>query len=42
MNFGPETKLEVQGKARHEAALCRNSECNINLSSQNSVAAMAV
>ena len=42
MNFGPQPKLEVQGKARHEAAGRRNSECNINLSSRNSLAAMAV
>ena len=42
MNFGPQTKLEVQGKARHEAARRRNSECKINLSSRNSLAAMAV
>ena len=42
MNFGPQTKLEVQGKARHEAAERRNSECKINLSSRNSLAAMAV
>ena len=33
MNFGPQTKLEVRGKARHEAARLRNSECKINLSS---------
>jgi len=31
MNFGPQTKLEVQGKARHEAARRRNSECKINV-----------
>jgi len=42
MNFGPETKVEVQGKARHEAARRRNSECKINLSSRNSLAAIAV
>ena len=42
MNFGPQTKLEVQGKARHEAAGRRNSECKVNLSSRNSLAAMAV
>ena len=36
MNFGPHAKLEVQGKARHEAARRRNSECKINLSSRNS------
>jgi len=42
MNFGSQTKLEVQGKARHEAARRRNSECKINLSSRNSLAAMAV
>jgi len=42
MNFGPQKKLEVQGKARHEAAERRNSECKINLSSRNSLAAMAV
>ena len=42
MNCGPQTKLEVQGKARHEAAGRRNSECKINLSSRNSLAAMAV
>ena len=42
MKFGPQTKLEVQGKARHEAARRRNSECKINLSSRNSPAAMAV
>jgi len=36
MNFCPQTKLEVQGKARHEAARRRNSECQINLSSRNS------
>jgi len=29
MNFGPQTKLEVQGKARHKAARRRNSECKI-------------
>ena len=29
MNFGPQTKLEVQGKARHEAARRRNSESKI-------------
>jgi len=38
MNFGQQTKLEVQGKARHEAARRRNSECKINLSSRNSLA----
>ena len=38
MNFGPQTKLEVQGKARQEAARHRNSECKINLSSRNSLA----
>jgi len=42
MNFGPQTKLEVQGKARHEAARRRNSKCKINLSSRNSLAAIAV
>ena len=42
MNFGPQTKLEVLGKARHEAIRRRNSECKINLSSRNSLAAMAV
>jgi len=42
MNFGPQTKLEVQGKARHEAARRCNSECKINLSSRNSLAAMAI
>ena len=42
MNFVPQTKLEVQGKARHEAARRRNSECKINLCSRNSLAAMAV
>jgi len=42
MNFGPQTKLEVQGKARREAARRRNSESKINLSSRNSLAAMAV
>jgi len=43
MNFGPQTKLDVQGKARHEAARPRNSECKINLSSsRNSLAAMVV
>ena len=36
MNFGPQTKVEVQGKARHEAARRRNSECKINLNSRNS------
>jgi len=38
MNFGPQTKLEVQGKAGHEAARRRNSECKIKYS----LAAMAV
>ena len=43
MNFGPQTKLDVQGKARHEVARPLNSECKINLSSsRNSLAAMAV
>ena len=42
MNFGPQIKLEVHGKARHEAARRCNSECKINLSSRNSLAAMAV
>jgi len=42
VNFGPQTKLAVQGKARHEAARRRNSECKINLSNRNSLAAMAV
>ena len=42
MNFGPQAKLEVQFKARHEATRRRNSECKINLSSRNSLAAMAV
>ena len=42
MSFGPQTKLEVQGKARHEAGRRRNSECKINLSSRDSLAAMAV
>ena len=36
MNFGPQAKLEVQFKARHEATRRRNSECKINLSSRNS------
>jgi len=42
MNFGPQTKLQVQGKAQHEAARRRNSGCKINLSSRNSLAATAV
>ena len=43
INFGPQTKLDVQGKARNEAARPRNSECKINLSSsRNSLAAMVV
>jgi len=42
MKFGPQTKIEVQGKARHEAARRRNSECKINLSSRNSLSVMAV
>ena len=42
MNFGPQTKLEVQGKARYEAARRRNSECKVNLSSRNSLAAITV
>jgi len=42
MNFGPQTKLEGQGRARREAARRRNSECKINLSIRNSLAAMAV
>jgi len=42
MNFGPQTKLEVQGKARHEAARRRNSECKISLCYRNSLAAIAV
>jgi len=36
MNFGPQTKLDGQGKARREAARRRYSECKINLSSRNS------
>jgi len=35
MNFGPQTKLDGQGKARREAAR-RNSECKITLSCRNS------
>ena len=31
-----QTKLDGQGKARHEAARRRNSECKINLSCRNS------
>ena len=42
MNFAPQTKLEVQGKARHEAAGRRNSKCKINFSSRDSLTAMAV
>jgi len=42
MNFGPQTKLEVQGKARHEASRRRNSECKISLSNRDSLAAIAV
>ena len=36
MNFGPQTKLDGQGKARREAARRRNSECKMNLSCRNS------
>ena len=36
MNFGPQTKLDGQGKARREAARRRNSEYKINLSSRHS------